>query len=78
MGEETDLRVVVGDLCPLPEVLGLLRRFFDRCPSARLHLFFEALSGPWERLFGDEQTSSSITSIRATNASNSSISAQSS
>src|SRR5580704_7526910 len=27
MGEETDLRVVIGDLCPLPETLGLLNRF---------------------------------------------------
>jgi DNA-binding transcriptional LysR family regulator len=50
MGEETALRVVIGDLCPLPETLGLLRRFFDACPATRLHLHFEALSGPWERL----------------------------
>src|SRR5215470_4027097 len=26
MGEESELRVVIGDLCPLPDVLGLLRR----------------------------------------------------
>src|SRR5580704_15802544 len=50
MGEESALRVVIGDLCPLPETLGLLRRFFDGCPATRLHLHFEALSGPWERL----------------------------
>lgn len=49
-GEEVELRVVVGDLCPLPQTLGLLRRFFDGCPGTRLHLHFEALSGPWERL----------------------------
>ncbi|HEX7970552.1 MAG TPA: substrate-binding domain-containing protein, partial [Stellaceae bacterium] len=43
-------------LCPLPEILGLLRRFFDACASTRLHLHFEAISGPWERLFdGDAQ-----------------------
>jgi DNA-binding transcriptional LysR family regulator len=54
MGEENELRVVIGDLCPLPEILGLLRRFFDGCPGTRLHLHFEALSGPWERLFDDE------------------------
>jgi len=54
MGEESELRVVVGDLCPLAEVLGLLKRFFDHCPSTRLHLFFEAITGPWERLFDDE------------------------
>jgi DNA-binding transcriptional LysR family regulator len=54
MGEESELRVVIGDLCPLPETLGLLRRFFDACPGTRLHLHFEALSGPWERLFDNE------------------------
>jgi len=50
MGEESALQVVIGDLCPLPETLGLLRRFFDGCPATRLHLHFEAISGPWERL----------------------------
>src|SRR5882757_1218014 len=54
MGEETALTIVIGDLCPLPETLGLLRRFFDGCPGTRLHLHFEALSGPWERLFEGE------------------------
>src|SRR6267154_1907693 len=54
MGEESELRVVIGDLCPLPETLKLLRRFFDRCPGTRLHLHFEAISGPWERLLDDE------------------------
>lgn len=54
MGEESELRVVVGDLCPLPETLALLRRFFDSCPATRLHLHFEAISGPWERLFDGE------------------------
>jgi DNA-binding transcriptional LysR family regulator len=54
MGEESDLRVVIGDLCPLPETLGLLHRFFDGCPGTRLHLHFEAISGPWERLFDGE------------------------
>jgi DNA-binding transcriptional LysR family regulator len=54
MGEESELRVVVGDLSPLPETLSLLRTFFDGCPQTRLHLHFEAISGPWERLFDDE------------------------
>jgi DNA-binding transcriptional LysR family regulator len=54
MGEESELRVVIGDLCPLPEILGLLRRFFDGCPGTRLHLHFEAIAGPWQRLFDDE------------------------
>jgi DNA-binding transcriptional LysR family regulator len=50
-GEESELRIVIGDLCPLSETLALLRRFFDTCPATRLHLHFEAISGPWERLF---------------------------
>jgi DNA-binding transcriptional LysR family regulator len=54
MGEESELRVVIGDLCPLPETLALLRRFFDACPGTQLHLHFEAISGPWERLFDGE------------------------
>jgi DNA-binding transcriptional LysR family regulator len=54
MGEESELRVVIGDLSPLPETLGLLRSFFDSCPGTRLHLHFEAIAGPWERLFEDE------------------------
>jgi DNA-binding transcriptional LysR family regulator len=50
VGEETELTVVVGDLCPLAPTLGLLRRFFDERPATRLHLHFEALAGPIERL----------------------------
>ncbi|MES2264918.1 MAG: LysR family transcriptional regulator [Pseudomonadota bacterium] len=50
MGVESELRVVIGDLCPLAETLGLLRHFFDDHPDTRLHLHFEAISGPWERL----------------------------
>lgn len=52
-GEETELHVVVGDLCPRPQLLGLLGRFFAGCPRTRLHLHFEAVTGPWERLFED-------------------------
>lgn len=54
MGEEADLRIVLGDLCPLPEVLGPLHRFFQQCPNTRFHLHSEAIAGPWERLFADE------------------------
>ena len=54
MGEESELRVVIGDLCPRPQVLGLLGRFFGHCPGTRLQLYFEAVTGPWERLFDDE------------------------
>jgi len=49
-GEEADLRVVVGDLTPTARVLPPLKRFFAAWPRTRLHLHFEALSGPWERL----------------------------
>jgi DNA-binding transcriptional LysR family regulator len=54
MGEESELKVVIGDVCPLPQTLVLLRRFFDNCPGTRLHLHFEAISGPWERLLDGE------------------------
>jgi len=53
-GEETDLRVVVGDLTPAAPVLRLLKRFFAAWPRTRLHLHFEAISGPWERLLAEE------------------------
>jgi DNA-binding transcriptional LysR family regulator len=54
MGEETELRVVIGDLCPVPRVLALLREFFDQHAATRLHLHVEAIAGPWERLFDGE------------------------
>jgi DNA-binding transcriptional LysR family regulator len=49
-GEETELSIIIGDLCPLPETLGLLKRFFAASPGTRLNLHFEALAGPAERL----------------------------
>ena len=49
-GVETDLRIVIGDLTPTTPVLRLLKRFFADWPQTRLHLHFEALGGPWERL----------------------------
>ncbi|HEV2673036.1 MAG TPA: LysR family transcriptional regulator [Aliidongia sp.] len=54
MGVESEMHVVIGDLCPRPQVLGMLGRFFARCPATRLHLHLEAVGGPWERLFDDE------------------------
>jgi DNA-binding transcriptional LysR family regulator len=48
-GDEAEFRIVIGDLCPMPEVVGFLRKFFD-ARKTRLHLYFEAISGPWERL----------------------------
>ncbi|MEV5600878.1 LysR family transcriptional regulator [Streptomyces sp. NPDC052299] len=50
MGEEAELRVVLGDLCPLPPVLEMLSGFFAQRPQTRLHLQFETVTGPWERL----------------------------
>lgn len=50
IGEESELRVVIGDLCPLPQTLALLSRFFADCPGTRLHLHFESVYGPRERL----------------------------
>lgn len=38
----------------MPQVLGSLSSFFARCPGTRLDLHFEAVTGPWERLFDDE------------------------
>lgn len=54
MGAESELRVVIGDMCPLPPTLQLLARFFAQHPSTRLHLHVESVTGPWERLFNDE------------------------
>jgi DNA-binding transcriptional LysR family regulator len=53
-GEEPELRIVIGDLCPLPETLGKLRRFFATGVATRMNLQFEAISGPWERLRNGE------------------------
>jgi DNA-binding transcriptional LysR family regulator len=54
LGEESELSVVIGDTSPLPETLALLRSFFERSPGTRLHLHFEAISGPLERLLDGE------------------------
>lgn len=54
MGAETDLSVVIGDLCPVPDCLRLLQGFFATVPATRLHLQAEAISGPWERLLDGE------------------------
>jgi DNA-binding transcriptional LysR family regulator len=54
MGEEAELRVVLGDLCPLQPVLGRLSQFFAAYPRTRLNLLFESVTGPWERLVEGE------------------------
>ena len=53
-GHETDLHVVIGALCPIPPALSLLQRFFDSHVETRLHLHFEAVSGPVQRLLDGE------------------------
>ncbi|ARP89652.1 LysR family transcriptional regulator [Bordetella genomosp. 9] len=50
MGEEAELRVVMGDLCPPAATLRLLAPFFAGHPATRWHLDVEAVTGPWERL----------------------------
>ncbi|PRH89509.1 LysR family transcriptional regulator [Labrys okinawensis] len=54
IGEETHLRVILGDTCPLQEGLQLLGGFFSQCPQTRLDLHFETIGGPSERLLEDE------------------------
>jgi len=49
-GEESALLVVLGDLCPRPVVLGVLSDFFAARHRTRLHLDYEAVGGPAERL----------------------------
>jgi len=53
-GEESELRVVIGDFCPRPLVLEQLGRFFADEAQTRLQLYFESVSGPLERLLDDE------------------------
>lgn len=53
-GEETDLHVVIGDLFPRTPALALLSSFFSSHPRTRLHLHFESVTGPSERLLDGE------------------------
>lgn len=50
MGEESELRVVIGDFCPPAPALASLSRFFAAHSGTRLHLAVEAVGGPIERL----------------------------
>lgn len=54
LGEESELRVVIGDLCPRPATLALLGSFFAACQVTRLDLHYEAVTGPQERLLDEE------------------------
>ena len=53
-GEEASISVVIGDACPLAQVLDVLNSFFTDCRDTRLDLHFETLSGPAERLLDGE------------------------
>ncbi|MFR0689465.1 LysR family transcriptional regulator [Enterobacterales bacterium AE_CKDN230030158-1A_HGKHYDSX7] len=53
-GEESELRVVLGDFCPRPTLLEKLARFFASEPRTRLQLYFESVGGPLERLLDDD------------------------
>lgn len=53
-GEESELSVVIGDICPPAPALALLARFFTGHPQTRLNLYFESVSGPLERLLDGE------------------------
>lgn len=53
-GEEPVLRVVIGDLCP-PQLLARLSAFFRlHAAATRLHLTYETVGGPLERLLDGE------------------------
>jgi DNA-binding transcriptional LysR family regulator len=49
-GQEPAIRVVLGDLCPRSLVLPMLSSFFAGREHTRLHLDYEAVAGPVERL----------------------------
>jgi DNA-binding transcriptional LysR family regulator len=52
-GSEPVLRVVLGDLCPPHLVLPILSSYFAGVEHTRLHLDYEAVGGPAERLRND-------------------------
>lgn len=52
-GTEPVFRVIIGDLCPPGQVLPLLSSFFAKVEYTRLHLDYEAVGGPAERLRHD-------------------------
>ncbi len=48
--QETELRLVIGDITPIAPVLSLVKTFKKTHDFSRLHLLFENLYGPVERL----------------------------
>ncbi|MDB4972510.1 MAG: transcriptional regulator [Myxococcaceae bacterium] len=53
-GEETELDITIGDLCPLEWTTRMLVDFFKSCPGTRLNLRHGAIAGPWQSLLRDE------------------------
>ena len=52
-GAEPEVKVAIGDLCPVGPVLESLACFF-RPTETRLHVTFESVTGPWERLLAGD------------------------
>lgn len=52
-GEESELRIVIGDLCPQAEIVMFLRDYLQACKVC-VHFRHEAIAGPQERLFDDD------------------------
>lgn len=53
-GAEAELRIALGDLCPLASTLSLFVGFFGEVPHTRPVLHTEVLGGPWARLLRAE------------------------
>jgi DNA-binding transcriptional LysR family regulator len=53
-GEESELTICIGDLCPLPRTFALLGKCLRAAPTIDLHLVHESITGPWERLLDGE------------------------
>lgn len=76
MGEESELVFVIGDRCPVPQVPGLLRRFFDGCPGRGSISRARRSRGRGSASSTLRPISSSITSTRRMRGSSASRSAQ--
>jgi len=53
-GAEAELRIVLGDLCPLAETLSAFARFFRDTTQTRPVFHSEVLGAPWARLLRGE------------------------
>ena len=53
-GQEDQIRIAVGDLCPEAVTIDLLHRFFKDVKGCRMVLLFEGVFGPVERVLNGE------------------------